>query len=103
MTFSDFRCPRPSIGAHSLILFRLFCEVRKVITFEAFWAGAGGRGRGLPEPSDSEILTKDPARPAPPEGGAANIYEGLRPLPPAPKDLKVEDPMIGRFEDPMDG
>ena len=50
--------PRPPIGAHSLIFFRLFCEVRKVITFGELWAGAGGRGRGLPELSDSEILTK---------------------------------------------
>ena len=28
------------------------------------------------------------------------ISKGLRPLPPAPK---LEDPMIGRFEDSMDG
>ena len=27
------------------------------------------------------------------------LSEGLRPLPPAPK---LEDPMIGRFDDPMD-
>ena len=51
-------------------------EVKKVIDFGALWAGAGGRGRGS-SASDSEILTKDSARPAPPEGGAANIY-GLR-------------------------
>ena len=37
------------------------------------WVGAGGRGGGLPEASDSEILTNCSARPAPPEGGAANI------------------------------
>ena len=37
------------------------------------WAGAGGRGRGLPEPSDSEILGNDSARLATREGGAANI------------------------------
>ena len=41
-----------------------------------FW-GTLGKGRrqrrGLPEASDSEILTKDSALPAPPEGGAANI------------------------------
>ena len=40
--------------------------------------GAGGRERGLPEPSDSEILTKGPARPAPPEGGAAD-FRGVAP------------------------
>ena len=63
--------------------------------------GKGRRQRrGLPEASDSEILTKGPARPAPPKGGAANIYEGLRPLPPAPR---LEDPMMGRFDDSMDG
>ena len=28
------------------------------------------------------------------------LSEGLRPLPPAPK---LEDPMIGRFDDSMDG
>ena len=65
-----------------MILFPLFCEVRKLIDFGRHWAGAGGGGRGLPEHSDSEILTNDSARPAPPEGGAAN--EGLRPLLPAP-------------------
>ena len=65
--------PRPPIGAHSLIFFRVFCEVRKLIDLGKLWAGAGGRGRGLPEPSDSEILTKDSTRPAPPEGDAANI------------------------------
>ena len=65
------------------------------------WSGAAVMGRGLPEFSDSEILTKDLARPAPPKGGAANILsEGLRPLPPAPR---LEDPMIGRFDDSMDG
>ena len=37
--------------------------------------------RGLPEASDSEILETGPARPAPPEGGAANIFisEGFAP------------------------
>ena len=51
-----------------------------MFTFGELWAGAGGRGRGLPERSDSEILTNDSTRPAPPEGGAANI---LRASPPA--------------------
>ena len=44
-----------------------------MIDFGRHWAGAGGRGRGLPEASDSEILRTNLARPAPPEGGAANI------------------------------
>ena len=45
-----------------------------------------GRGRrqrgGLPEASDSENLETDSTRPAPPEGGAANLKAS--PLPPAP-------------------
>ena len=65
--------PRPPIGAQFLIFVLIFSEVEKVITFGELWAGDGGRGRGLPEPSDSEMLTNDSARPAPPEGGAANI------------------------------
>ena len=36
-----------------MILMRLFFEVRNKIDFGALWAGAGGRGRGLPEVSDS--------------------------------------------------
>ena len=54
------------------------------------WAGAGGRGRGLPEPSDPEILTRDSARPAPPEGGAANV-KGFAPC---RRPLKFDDPII---------
>ena len=42
--------PRPPIGAHSLIFFCMFYEVREVISFGSLWAGAGGRKRGLPEP-----------------------------------------------------
>ena len=41
---------------------------------------------------------KCPARPAPLKGCGES--EGLRPLPPAPR---LEDPMIGRFDDSMDG
>ena len=65
--------PRLPIGAHSPILFRLFCEVRILIDLGKLWAGAGGRGRGLPEFPDSEILTPSSTSLAPPEGGAANL------------------------------
>ena len=45
--------------------------------------GRGRRqGRGLPEASESENLKTDSTRPAPPEGGAANLKAS--PLPPAP-------------------
>ena len=45
--------------------------------------GRGRRqGRGLPEASESENLETDSTRPAPPEGGAANLKAS--PLPPAP-------------------
>ena len=53
-------------------------------TFGALLGGAGGRGGGLPEAEILKSLAKDPTRPAPPEGGAANIYLKASPLPPAP-------------------
>ena len=65
--------PRPSIRLHFMILCLPFCEVRKMIDFWRLWAGAGGRGRGLPKLQILQILETGPTRPAPPEGGAANI------------------------------
>ena len=58
----------PPLGLTFVILPRLFCEVTNRTDFGALWAGAGGRGRGLPEASESESLTTYPARPAPPSG-----------------------------------
>ena len=81
------------------LFFVFFFEVRKMIDFGALWAGAGGGGRGSSKLQILQTLTKDLARPAPP-WGVRRITEGLRPLPPAPK---LEDPMIGRFDDSMDG
>ena len=51
--------------------------------FGRLWAGAGGRGWGLLEAEILQILTKDPTRHAPPEGGAANLKASS--LPPAPE------------------
>ena len=73
-----------------MILPRLFCAVTNRADFGALWAGAGGRGGGVPKASDSEILTKDSARPAPPEGGAANT-KGFAPC---RRSLKLDDSMI---------
>ena len=50
-------------------------------TLGALLGGAGGRGGGLPEAEILKILKTCPARPAPPEGGAANLKAS--PLPPA--------------------
>ena len=70
-----WHAPRPPIGAQFLIFVHTFFAVNSIFVFGNLgkvWAGVGGRGRGLPEPSDSEILTTYSTRPAPPEGGAAN-------------------------------
>ena len=45
-----------------------------MMDFGRLWAGAGGRGGGLLKLQILQILTKDPTRHAPLEGGAANIY-----------------------------
>ena len=55
-----------------------------LIHFFSLWGGAGGRGGS---PGSLQILKNQTivysARPAPPEGGAANIPKAS-PLPPAP-------------------
>ena len=71
--FFRFVCPpRHPSGDNFHDLFSIFVLDKKS---EHFWGTLGrGRwqGRGMPEFSYSEILTQDLARPAPPEGGAAN-------------------------------
>ena len=57
---------------------------RFLITFEQVFAGAGGGGRGSSKLQILQILQKSIQHALLPWRGAANISEGLRPLPPAP-------------------
>ena len=94
---------RPAIVATFVILMRLFFEVRKSIDFRRllskFGEGPAAGGGACLKLQILQILKTDPARPAP-LSGVRRISEGLRPLPTAPR---LEDPMIRRFDDSMDG
>ena len=96
---------RPSIAATSVILNGSFSCLfqgqknhRFLITFEQVFEGPAAGGGAPLSFRFCRFCKTCSARPAPLKGCGES--DGLRPLPPAPK---LEDPMIGRFEDSMDG
>ena len=84
--------------AFLLNFFSCFLRGQKILILEHFGQGPAAGGGAPLSFRFCRFCKKCPARPAPLKG--CGEYEGLRPLPPAPK---LEDPMIGRFDDSMDG